>query len=164
MVEPPSRPSPTPTQDSRITAIGEPVTFAGATITVNSFKVLSQIKTVDGTPLVAGEDEQLVLFNTHFVNESKGTVDLSCAGYTDWYIQAFDTEGREMAAVFDTYRIPGNQKCNHELLSGQESEWNFAFRQIAGATPMYLQVTDTRTYSDIRVVNLTDKPLRISTD
>lgn len=158
----PPTPTPTPTKDPRLFAIGEPVEFAQMVLTLNSFEVLQQIPTTDGVPMTAAAGEQLVLFHTHFVNKSTETVDLSCSGATSAFIEVLDTAKNKMAAVFDTYRIPGNPKCNYELLPGQEHDWNFAFRGIAGSTPMALTITDTRTYKDFVAVNLTNGPLAIS--
>lgn len=137
--------------------------FAGGILTLQSVEVTSEIATTDGEPMRAAEGEQLVLFRTHFVNTGTGTVDLSCGGGpTDWYVQVFDTEQRELAAAFDTYRIPGNQECNHQLLSGQEADWIFAFRGIAGSTPRVMQVTDSRTFDNWIAWALTDEPLRLA--
>jgi hypothetical protein len=159
---PTATPTPTPVDDPRVFGIGEPVTLAGSTLVVNSFEVLHEIPTVDGEPLVAAAGEQFVLFHTHYVNGSTQTADLSCSGAPDWYVQVLDTEQRELAAAFDTYRIPGNPECNHQLLSGQEADWSFAFRGTDGATPMVLQITDSRTFEDFVAVDLTGTGLTIT--
>lgn len=134
--------------------------FSGGRLTLNEVEVVKEIPTVDGEPLRAAAGEQLVLFRTRFVNTGTLTVDLSCAGVPDWYVQVFDTERRELAPVFDTYRIPGNQECNHQLLSGQEADWNFA-RGIEGSTPRVLQITESRHFKDWIGFALTDEPLRL---
>ncbi|PTU55369.1 hypothetical protein DBB34_14525 [Sphaerisporangium cinnabarinum] len=125
-------------------ALGQPVTYAGMTLTVNSVEVLPSIPTIEGGSIDAGEGEQLVLVSTHFVNQGSGTVDLSCSGVPDAYIQAWDDQEREMAPVFDTYKIAGNPECNAQLLSGQEHDWNFAYRAIAGSSPLALTIADMR--------------------
>lgn len=156
-------PEPEPTLVPGTYMIGETTEdFAGGRITLNGLEVVKEIPTVDGEPLAAAEGEQLVLLRTRFVNTGSSTVDLSCAGVPNWYVQVFDTEGRELAPAFDTYRIPGNQECNHQLLSGQEADWNFAFRGIDGSTPRVLQITDSRTFDDWVAFALTDEPLRLA--
>lgn len=158
-------PTPTPTRVPGTYMLGETAEeFAGGVLTLKSIEVVQEVATTDGVPITAAEGEQLVVFHTHFVNNSNGTVDLSCAGVLTWYVQVFDTEQRELAPVFETYRIPGNPECNYQLLSGQESDWNFVFRGIAGATPRVLQITDTRTYEDWIAWALTDEPLRLAED
>lgn len=158
-------PTPTPTRVPGTYMLGETSEeFAGGILTVKSVEVVQEVATTDGVPLTAAEGEQLVVFHTHFVNNSNETVDLSCSGVLSWYIQVFDTEQRELAPVFDTYRIPGNPECNHQMLSGQESDWSFVFRGIADATPRVLQITDTRTYDDWIAWALTDEPLRLAED
>lgn len=155
-------PTPTPTRAPGTYMLGETSEeFDGGILTVQSVEIVKEIATTDGVPITAAPGEQLVLFRTHFVNKSTGTVDLSCAGVLDWYVQVFDTEERELAAVFDTYRIPGNQECNHGLLSGQEADWIFAYRGIEGSTPLALQITDSRTFNDWIAWSLTDEPLRL---
>lgn len=149
-------------EDSPVAAMGEPATIAGSTLTVTSFEIVNEVPTVSGDPLVAGSGEQLVLFHTHYVNGSTQTADLSCSGAPDWYIEVLDTEQREMAPVFETYRIPGNPECNYQLLSGQESDWTFAYRQVEGATPMALQITETQTYDGFVLIDLTGRGLTVS--
>lgn len=154
-------PTPTPTRLPGTYMLGETSEeFAGGILTVQSVEVVQEIATTEGAPLTAAEGEQLVLFRTHFVNTGNGTVDLSCSGVHEWYVQVFDTERRELAPVFETYRIPGNQECNHELLSGQEADWVFAFRGIAGATPRVLQISDFN--QQWIAWALTDEPLRLA--
>ena len=164
--EPKSTPTPTPTptpeDDPRLFDIGEPVTIAESTLTVTGVEVVAEVPTVDGAPITAAAGEQLVLFRMHYVNGSKQTADLSCAGAPDWYIQVFDTQQRELAQVFETYRIPGNPECNAQLLSGQEADWSLVFRSTEGATPMALQITDSRTFDDFVAIDLTGQGLTIS--
>lgn len=140
--------------------IGERFEFAESGLTVTEVTVGSLIATTDGTALEAAEGEQLILVKSRYENLGGSSVDLSCSGPLDLYIVAHDTEGREMEPVYDTHRIPGNQPCNQGLLSGQEADWNFAYRAIEGGEPMALEIVDTRNFADAVVVNLTDEPLR----
>lgn len=135
--------------------------FVGGTLTVSAVEVVGEVATNDGGPITAAAGEQLVVIRTHFVNKGTATVDLSCSGVPDWYIQVFDTEQRELAQVFETYRIPGNPECNHQMLSGQEADWTLVFRAVEGATPRVFQITDSRTFDDWIAWALTDEPLRL---
>lgn len=140
--EPSETPAPTPEADPDLFYLGESVTYAGITLTVNKVEVLPSIPTNDGSSLDAAAGEQLVLVSTHFVNSGADLVDLSCAGPYGAYIQGWDDQEREMANLFETHRIPGNPECNAQLLSGQEHDWNFAYRAIAGSTPLALTIAD----------------------
>lgn len=143
--------------------LGETATgFADGTLTVTSVEVVPEIATNDGGVVTAADGEQLVVIRTHFTNAGPSTVDLSCSGVPNWYIQVFDTEQRELAQVFESYRIPGNPECNYQLMSGQESDWTLIFRSIAGATPRVFQITDSRTFDDWIAWALTDEPLRLA--
>ncbi len=133
----------------------------GGTLTVESVEVTDSIETNDGGTIESADGEDLVVIRMHFVNNSNGTVDLSCAGVLDWYIQVFDTEQRELAQVFETSRIAGNPECNHEMLTGQESDWTLLFRAVDGATPRVLQITESTTFEDWIAWALTDEPLRL---
>lgn len=142
--EPTENPTPTPTEPEipRYPA-GEAVDFAGITLTINSVEVAHEIPAVDGQPFVAEAGEQLVLVKTSFVNSGDGLVDLSCGGVNDAYIQGWDSEGREMAQIFETYRLEGNPECNSQLLRGQGHDWNILYRSIDGATPVGLSIVNT---------------------
>jgi hypothetical protein len=167
----PSEPGETPTQTtSEAATAGNPdapidgdifgpevaVTYAGMTLTVHSAEVVDRIKAVSGADFVPADGEELVLIKTTFVNRSTKTVDLSCSGPGRAYIQVWDSEGREMPNVFNTYRIPGNQKCNAQLMTGQESAYNFAVRGIAGATPYGMTIIDTDTFGEGIQINFSE--------
>lgn len=158
-------PTPTPTRVPGTYMIGETSEeFAGGVLTLASIEVLPEVPTVDGATMAAAEGEQMVVFHTHFVNTGTSTVDLTCAGVPNWYITAYDTEQREMAWVGESYRLPGNPECNSQLLSGQEADWTFIFRGLAGSTPRVLQIEDSRTFDDWIAFALTDEPLRLAQD
>ena len=155
-------PTPTPTRVPGTYMIGETSEdFAGGIITLTSIEVVSEYPTTDGAPITAAAGEQLVVFHTHFVNTGQETVDLSCAGVPNWYITVYDSEQRELAGVYETYRLSGNPECNYQMLSGQESDWTFIYRGIAGSTPRVLQIEDSRTFDDWIAFALTDEPLRL---
>lgn len=158
-------PTPTPTRVPGTYMLGETSEdFAGGVITLNSIEVVTEVATTDGSPITAADGEQLVVFHTHFVNTGPNTVDLTCAGVPNWYITVWDTEQRELAPVFEGYRLPGNPECNHQMLSGQEADWTFVFRGIAGSTPRSMQIEDSRTFDDWIAFALTDEPLRLAED
>lgn len=141
-------PSPTPepsTPEPSTPGLGTPITVGPVTFAVNSFEVVQQIDVVQGEPLVPDPGGELVLFHTTYSN-SQNPADLSCGG-NDLYIQVFDEQGREMAQIFETYRIPGNPECNHQLLQTTTAEWNWAVQGVAGATPTTMVVTETLTWS-----------------
>lgn len=126
--------------------IGDTFTTGNVTLTVHSVEILDSIPTVEGSPLTPDAGGQLVLIKTTYSN-SKAQADLSC-GNTDLYIQVFDTQEREMAPVFETYRIPGNPGCNDHLLQDTPHEWNIAFQSVAGAKPLAISVTETDKWLD----------------
>lgn len=136
------------TFDYPVYSIAETFEFASMRLTVNSFEVTDEIGTTDGSPIVADPGEDFVLFRTHYVNLGSGAVDLSCSGLPDMWLLAEDVGGREMVPEFETYRIPGNPECNHMLMSGQESDWNFAYRMIEGAKPLVLIAEETQQFED----------------
>lgn len=139
-----SSPSATPTPE--ILPLNTEFTVAGATMTVNSVEVLQSIPTIDGTTLAADPGQQLVLVHATYTVSGSAAVDLSCAGGDGTYIKAYDTDGNEMAPIFETSSIPGNPGCNEYLPHGTTHAWNFAFTAAAGTTPAGLSVTDSNTF------------------
>jgi hypothetical protein len=121
--------------------VGDAATNFGVTLTISSVEIVDSIETISGPPIVAEPGTQLVLFKATFLNNTSVPVDLSCA--SPLWMNVYDTEGRKLAPVFDTYRIPGNQECNYQLIQGLSSEWNFAFKGVAGATLSKLTFLDT---------------------
>ena len=144
-------PSPTPVKTGPV--IGSPIVVGPVTFTVTSLESTQSIATLSGDPMTPVPGGQLVLFHTTYVN-TQNPADLSCGG-SDLYIQVFDERGREMAQIFDTYRIPGNQECNAQLLQGTVAEWNWAVQGVAGATPTTMVVTETIDWSSPVTISLT---------
>ncbi len=137
-------PSPTPTAE--ILPLNTQFTVAGATMTVTGSEVMQTIPTIDGTTLTAAPGQQLVLVHTTYTVTGTAAVDLSCSGGDGTYIQAYDTDGNEMAPIFETSSIAGNPGCNEYLPHGATHTWNFAYTAAAGATPAGLSVTDSNTF------------------
>ena len=132
--------------------MGTPVNVGTATLTVNSSEIVDHIDVVSGDPLVPVAGGELVLFRTSYRN-TQNAVDLSCSG-GDLYIQVFDEKNREMAPIFETYRIPGNQGCNDHLLQGTTVDWNWAVQGLVGAVPTRMEVTDSLTFGKPTVIRL----------
>lgn len=128
--------------------IGETGELLGMALTIRSVEVLDTIPTIDGSPLKAGEGEQYVLIKSDFTNNSKNLVDLSCSGMPDVYIQAWDTEEREMDPVYESSRLKSNPECNESLLQGQSHAWTFVYRTVKGAVPSHMALIDTATFND----------------
>lgn len=126
--------------------IGDTFTTGNVTLTIHSVEVADSVATTEGSPLTPDTGGQLLLIKTTYSN-SKTQADLSC-GNTDLYIQVFDTEEREMAPVFENYRVPGNPGCNDHLLQGTPHEWNLVFQSVAGASPLAISVTETAKWLD----------------
>jgi hypothetical protein len=139
---PAADPSPTP----EILPLNTQFTVAGATMTVTGAEVLQSIPTIDGTMLAAEPGQQLVLVHTTYTVSGSAAVDLSCSGGDGTYIKAYDTNGNEMAPIFETSSIAGNPGCNEYLSHGATHTWNFAFTAAAGTTPAGLSITDSNTY------------------
>ena len=147
-------PAPTPTNAPTPTGvgIGTPVNVGAVTLTVNSLEVVNHIDVVSGDPLVPVAGGALVLFRTSYMN-TQNAADLSCGG-TDLFIQVFDEKDREMAPIFETSRIPGNQGCNDHLLQGTTADWNWAVQGVAGAVPTRMEVTDSIMFGNPTVIHL----------
>lgn len=141
--------------------IGEPFEFEDTALTVTGVEVVSEIATRDGGVLRADDGEELVLVETEYMNLGRESVDLTCSGLRDLYLQAFDTDGREMEPLFEDHQIPGNPECNDALLAGQESEWTTAFRMVEGGQPLGLSLTETNSFDNLVVVNFTDLPIEM---
>ncbi|WP_333811127.1 hypothetical protein [Timonella senegalensis] len=134
--------------------VGKTVTFEGMTLTVKSAKVLDALPQAEGGPVKAEPGEQFVLVKTEFVNNSQQLVDLSCSGMPTVYMQGWDTENREMARVFEDYKLKGNPECNKNLLQGQSHSWSFAFRTVEGAVPSHLSLMNSTSFDDAVILLL----------
>lgn len=145
-------PSPTPTAE--ILPLNTEFTVAGATMTVTGAEVMQTIPTIDGTTLTADPGQQLVLVHTTYTVSGSKAVDLSCSGGDGTYIQAYDTDGNEMAPIFETSSIAGNPGCNEYLSHGATHTWNFAYSAAAGTTPAGLSVTDSNTFDTTVLASL----------
>lgn len=141
--------------------LGDRVQFAGMDITYTAVEMTDSIDTVDGGTIAAESGEVLVLLSSDFKNPGPDTVDLSCSGVNDAYIQMFDWDDNEIAQVFDTYEIPGNPGCNDQLLVGQEAQWNTLWRTVEGSEPAYLSISDTNTWDEIGIALDDDVTLTI---
>ncbi|TFC19917.1 hypothetical protein [Cryobacterium sp. MDB2-10] len=145
-------PTPTKTPAQAGAGIGTAVKVGSAILSVNSLETVDHIDVISGDTFVPDSGGELVLFRTSYMN-TQNVADLSC-GSTDLYIQVFDEKNREMAPVFETYRIPGNQGCNDQLLQGTTSDWNWAVQGVAGATPTRMEVTNSITFGKPIVIRL----------
>lgn len=99
-----------------------------------------------------------------YENLGREGVDLSCSGLNDLYFTAYDSEMREMAPLFETNRIPGNQECNEDLLSGQSAGWNEAYRMVDDGEPLAFEIAATSDFDNIVVASLTDEDLTVTLD
>lgn len=147
-------PEPISTPTPEILPLNTQFVVAGATMTVTGAEVLQSIPAVDGTTLVADPGQQLVLVHTTYTVSGSAAVDLSCAGGDGTYIKAYDTDGNEMAPIFETSSIPGNPGCNEYLSHGTTHTWNFAFTAAAGTTPAGLSITDSNTFDTTVLASL----------
>ena len=95
----------------------------------------------------------MVLVDADFVNTGSKSVDLTCSGLNDAFIEGFDIDNNQMEEVFEGYRIKGNPDCNASLLNGEKSSWKFLYEMKSGSKPGYLTVTDTRTFDHMYVVS-----------
>jgi hypothetical protein len=132
--------------------LGDTIETGDITLTVNSMEVVDSVATTDGVPITPDAGGQLVVLKMIYSN-SKLQADLSC-GSTDLYLQAFDTLEREMAPVFELYRVPGNPACNDYLLQDTPHEWTYIFQSVAGATPLALSVTAGQDYANPTWIDL----------
>jgi hypothetical protein len=144
--EPALTQTPAPEPEPESYGFGEAFTTGNVTLTVNAIEAVDSLATTDGPPITPDAGGQLFVLKMVYSN-SKTQADLSC-GNTDLYLQLFDTEEREMAPVFETYRIPGNPECNDHLLQDTPREWSYIFQSVAGASPLALSVTETAQWLD----------------
>ncbi|WIE81282.1 hypothetical protein [Curtobacterium sp. MCSS17_016] len=141
-----SAPTPTETPTPEVLPLNTQFTVGGATMTVTGAEVLPSIPTIDGTTLAADAGQQLILVHTSYTVSGSAAVDLSCSGGDGTYIQAYDSNGNEMAPIYETSSIAGNPGCNEYLPHGSTHTWNFAYTAAAGTTPATLSVTDSNTF------------------
>lgn len=144
--------------------LGERFEFEDSALTIEKVEVSDTIETNEGGPLVAEDGELLVLVSMRYENLGRSGVDLSCSGLNDLYFTAYDSEMREMAPLFETNRIPGNQECNEDLLSGQSADWNEAYRMVEDGEPMAFEIAATSDFDNIVVANLSDDELTVTFD
>lgn len=130
--------APTP----RILAFGAPITTPNYSIVVNSVEVLDQIDTTSGSPIVADPGTKLVLVHTT-ISITGNAIDLSCGSAAAIFMHAYDSNGSELANVFEGNRIPGNPECNYKTSAGETVSWNIAYKMAADRTPLALSVIDT---------------------
>lgn len=142
----PVQPAPAAEPEPDVFALGQTFTTGNVTLTVHSVEAVDSIATTQGSPITPDPGGQLFLVKMTYSN-SKTQADLSC-GNTDLYLQMFDSQEREMAPVFELYRIPGNPGCNDHLLQDTAHEWNYVFQSIAGAAPLAMSVTETDSWLD----------------
>lgn len=129
------------TQPPVVNKIGDAVVNFGVTLTVHSIGAMATVPTTSGAPITGEPGTQLYLIKTTFLNNTKVPVDLSCM--SPLWLNIYDTNGRKLAPVFETYRIAGNPECNYQLVQGLSHEWNFVYNGVAGATLDKLTFLDT---------------------
>ena len=139
-------------QDGDVFQLGEMIEFASMKITYMDVKIVDSLEKSSGGVFSPENGEILILLESEFTNPGPETVDLSCAGVPDAYIQMFDHENSEIAPEFDTYEIAGNPECNEQLLKGQSSQWNTLWRSTEGSQPGYLIITDMNSMDEIGIV------------
>lgn len=119
---------------------GSPVTSPNYSLVVDSVEVVDRIETTSGPPILAPSGTKLVLVHTT-VKVTGNAQDLTCG--SDIFTQAYDSQGSEMAHVFEGPRIPGNPQCNYKTAAGETAHWNIAFKIGADRSPATMSVTDT---------------------
>lgn len=133
--------TPAPAPEPVALALGETLTSTSFAITMHSVEVADEFPTVQGAPLVAESGTDLVLVRGTYTVLGPNGVDLTCARY-DIFTQAYDSAGGEMANLFAEPDLEGNPPCNDKLLTGQSSDWVFAFKMVEGRQPDHLSVID----------------------
>lgn len=128
-----------------IVPLGTSIASKNFTITVHSAEVTDTVQTRQGAPLVAEPGTDLVLVKSTFTVTGPDAVDLSCGSYII-FIRGYDSAGGQMAETFETSRIPGNPECNRKIVTGQTTEFNFAYRMTEGRQPDNLVIIDTDFY------------------
>lgn len=120
--------------------LGLPIASPNYSLVIDSVEILDQIDTVSGVPIVAPAGTKLVLVRST-ISITGNAQDLTCG--SSIFMQARDSEGAEMAHVFEGPEIPGNPPCNYKTSAGETTTWNFAFKMGADRSPGILEVTDT---------------------
>ena len=136
-VAPKSTPAPVgPT----IVPMGSPIVSPNYSLIIDSVEILDQIEATREGPIVAEPGTQLVLVHST-ITITGNAQDLTCG--SDLFMQAYDSNGSKMAAIFEGPRIPGNPQCNHKTSAGETVAWNFAYKIASGRTPRLVAVIDT---------------------
>lgn len=138
---PSAPPSPSAAPTPEYLPIGQTLASTSYAVTIHGVSVVKQIETA-GAPLVAEAGTDLVYVNATYTVVGPNAVDLTCAKY-DIFMMAYDNQGGEMVNLFAEPDLPGNPTCNSKLLTGQSSEWNFAYKMVEGRQPAYLEIVDT---------------------
>lgn len=144
--EPAQAPVPAPTPEAlpqagpTLIPLGSPIVSPNYSLVIDSVEILDQIDTVSGVPIVAPAGTKLVLVHST-ISITGNAQDLTCG--SSIFMQARDSQGAEMAHVFEGPEIPGNPACNYKTSAGETTSWNFAFKMGADRTPIRLEVTDT---------------------
>jgi len=140
VVTPPSGQVSSQTTPPAITVpLGSAITTPNFALTINSVEILDQIGTVNGGALVAPAGTKLVLLRTT-ISVYGDAIDLSCASGMAMFTTGFDSNGSEMAHVWETHLIPGNPRCNIKTTAGETVAWNFAFKMSADRTPSHMSL------------------------
>lgn len=141
---PVSTPSPTQAEEapSNVIPLGQTLDSTSFALTINSAVVLDSIQTTDGAPITPDSGTELVLVHATYTVNGPNGVDLSCGNY-DMFVRAYDSDGNEMAPLFEESRIPGNQPCNEKIVTGQTADWISAYKMVQGHEPGGFVVIDT---------------------
>lgn len=144
--------------------IGETISTDDMEITVNSIESVDTTQGNNGETLRPSVDgRKLLLVHTTFTNKGTDSLDLTCAGLPNWYIEAFDTSNNKLAAFEGSYNIPGNPECNAQLLNGETTNWTMGFEMPSTSIPGYLTFTDTSSFSYVFVISF-DPQLQFETE
>lgn len=134
------RPTPTPTPEPETVpthAIGDPITFTTAKITVTAAEATEEIARDYDGPIVPAEGESLHLITMEWTNLDNQAVEKKCWGPYTIDMRVYDTQDREMLLNNDSGGIVGND-CSNGLLTGQTGPWLAAYQGLEGATIGYI--------------------------
>lgn len=145
-------PTPTPTPAGPVTvAVGEPVEFPSASITINGAERQDIIEGEHGESLTPNDGGSLWLLSMNWTNLSNEAVEKVCWGPYTTALRVFDTQDREMLLDDRSGFIPGNE-CSNGLMTGQSGDWFQAYQGLADAEIGYATIQEGYSDDPIAVV------------
>lgn len=132
----PTTATPTTTPEPQIAAVGDTVTNGGITLTLVSAGSIDTIELnksgyrpgsgyEDYTVTAPDPGGRFVAVQTHIVNNSRVSLDLTCSLPIDTIL--VDAQSREFDPIDSLHELRGNPECNDQLQPGFEADMTYVY-------------------------------------